>query len=78
MLLFSILFLFVIIFLFDVNAFSGLESVAGSVDGVQMTTYVSSSLCLSTPMMYPTIEHSTWIWFKDSSLRKLDKSWSVH
>lgn len=65
------------LFSFFDHVFFGLESVAGSVAGVQMTTDVSSSLCLSTLMTYPAIEHSAWTCFKDSSLRKLDKSWSV-
>lgn len=59
------------------HMFSGLESVAGSVAGVQMTTTDSSSLCHSTLMTYPIIEYSIWTWFKDSFLRRLDKSWSV-
>lgn len=53
------------------------ESVLGSVAGVQMTTYTSSSYYPNTLMMCPTTEYSAWTCFKDSFLRKLNMSWSV-
>lgn len=56
---------------------SVLESVLGSVAGVQMTINASSSLCPSTLTMYPTTGRSAWTCCKDSSRRRLDKSWSV-
>lgn len=70
-------YLFFIYFPFSDHVFLGLESVSGSVAGVPMTTNASSLLFLSTLMTFPTIEHSAWTCCKDSSLRKLDKSWSV-
>lgn len=44
---------------------------------VQMTTSAFSSPCHSTLMTYPTTGSSVWTCYKDSSLERLEKSWSV-
>lgn len=53
------------------------ECISDFVAGVQMTTIASNSLYHSTLMTYPTTGCSVWTCCKDSSLERLDKSWSV-
>lgn len=69
-----IMFSFAIRYIMD---WTYVEFISDFVAGVQMTTNASSSLCHSILMTYPTTGRSVWTCWKDSSLEKLDKSWSV-